>query len=320
MRLNYKHLHYFWRVARTGGVLQAARELHLTPQTVSGQLHQFADVLGVELFEKSGRGLQITEAGQLALRYADEIFALGAELEAALRDAPTARALDFRVGLSDAVPKSIARHLLEPALSAGPRIIVREGKMDSLLGELALHRLDAVIADRPMPPGLGVRAYSHRLGSSGMRFFASQGLKRSMRGDFPGCLHDQPFLLPGNDAAVRLPLEAWLQDQAVRVRVSGEFDDTALMKAFGKHGHGAFAAPAVLTREIESQYEVSTLGDATGLSYEFFAISVERRIKHPCVVAMTQSAREEFFVKSAARPAKRGAASVRRSDARSGGE
>jgi LysR family transcriptional activator of nhaA len=310
MRLNYKHLHYFWRVARTGGVLQAARELHLTPQTVSGQLHQFADVLGVELFEKSGRGLQITEAGQLALRYADEIFALGAELESALRDAPTAKPLDFRVGLSDAVPKSIARHLLEPALAAGPRIIVREGKMDTLLGELALHRLDAVISDRPMPPGLSVRAYSHRLGSSGMRFFASHSLKRNMPGDFPGCLHDQPFLLPGNDAAVRAPLEAWLRDSGVRVRVSGEFDDTALMKAFGEYGHGAFAGPAVLATEIESQYHLRSLGDAP-IRYEFFAISVERRIKHPCVVAMTQSAREAFFAESPATAASRRRASLK---------
>lgn len=298
MRLNYKHLHYFWRVARTGGVVQAARELHLTPQTVSGQLHQFADVLGVALFEKSGRGLQITEAGQLVLRYADEIFALGAQLEAALRDAPAAQAVDFRVGLSDAVPKSIARRLLEPAVTVGPRIIVREGKMDALLGELALHRLDAVLTDRPMPSGLSVRAYSHRLGGSDLRFFAATALKQAMRGGFPACLQEQPFLLPGNDAAVRTPLEAWLADQGLRVRVSGEFDDSALMKTFGQHGHGVFAAPAVLTGEIESQYKVRQLGDAGGLRYEFFAISVERRIKHPCVVAITQSAREELFAEA----------------------
>lgn len=299
MRLNYRHLHYFWKVAHAGSLLQAARELHLTPQTLSGQLHQFSESLGVKLLEKSGRRLHLTEGGQLALRYADEIFTLGSEMEMALRHAPTAAPLDFRVGLSDAVPKSIARRLLESAIAMGPRIIVREGKMDALLAELALHRLDTVLSDRPMPAGLSVRAYSHRLGASMVRFFASSSLKRTLRGTFPACLDGSPFLFPGNDAAVRAPLESWLLGQGVRVRIAGEFDDTALMKVFGEHGHGVFVAPAVLSAEIESQFHVVTLGDAIELQYEFFAISAERRITHPCVAIVTQLARDQLFAVSA---------------------
>lgn len=295
--MNYKHLHYFLQVAEAGSVARASELLHLTPQTVSGQIQLLEDRLGSPLFARSGRRLVLTDTGRMVLDYAKDIFAMGAELEAAVRERTTrGRALEFRVGVADAVPKAIAYHLVEPAFAVEDvRIVCREWKLEQLLAELALHKLDLVIADAPIPSSVSVRAFSHRLGSSGLQFFASAALRLKHAGDFPGCLDGAPVLMPGEDSAVGQRLRAWFQSQGVRPRVVGEFDDSALIQEFGRRSIGFFAAPGVIADEVQAQFGVQRVGVAEGVEEDFFAISVERRITHPCVVAITQTARNEFF-------------------------
>lgn len=296
--MNYKHLHYFMQVAKSGSIMRASEQLHLTPQTLSGQISQLEDKLGTALFAKSGRGLVLTDAGQLALGYAEEIFALGGQLEGAVRHATSgARPQEFRVGVADAVPKAIAYRLIQPAtvLADSGQIICREWKLDSLLAELALHKLDLVIADTPIPPSISVRAYNHRLGTCGTSFFAAPALYKLCKGKFPACLDGAPLLVPGEDSAAGQSLHGWLKNHALHPRIVGEFDDSALAKEFGRHGAGIFVGPTVLGKEIEQQYHVKTLGSTDELVNEFFAISVERRITHPCVVAITETARNELF-------------------------
>ena len=299
--MNFKHLHYFWRVAKAGGIARASEQLHLTPQTISGQIGLLEDDLGTPLFVKRGRNLELTDAGRLAFGYAQDIFALGSELEESLRNYPAGgRPVEFRVGIADAVPKTIAYRLIEPAtrLPESVRVVCREWKLDSLLSELAAHRLDLVIADAPIPPSVSVRAYNHRLGESGVSFFASARLFKSLKGKFPACLNGAPMLVPGDGAAVRPRLDRWRDANKLRPRVVGEFDDSALMKAFGQRGAGVFIGPTVLESEIETQYGVKTLGRTEEIVEEFFAISVERRITHPCIVAITKAARDRLFVTS----------------------
>ena len=296
--MNYKHLHYFMQVAKSGSVTRASEQLHLTPQTISGQIQLLEEALGTALLAKSGRGLVLTDTGRVVLGYAEEIFSLGAEIKQAVRDqSQEGRALEFRVGVADAVPKSITYRLLQPAtqLPEPVRVVCREWKLDSLLAELALHRLDLVISDAPIPPTVSVRAFSHRLGTSSVSFFATATLRARYAGTFPRCLDRAPMLMPGEDSAVGRRLRAWFQARSLQPRVVGEFDDSALAKEFGRHGAGVFVGPTVLAQEIEKQYSVKALGVATDVIDEFFAISVERRISHPCVVAITQAARDELF-------------------------
>lgn len=299
--MNYKHLHYFMQVARCGGVIRASEQLHLTPQTISGQIQLLEEALGSALFAKSGRGLVLTDIGRLVLGYAEEIFSLGAEIEEAVREHPkNAHMLEFRVGVADAVPKTIAYRLIEPAtqLPEPLRIVCREWKLDSLLAELALHRLDLVISDAPIPSSVSVRAFSHRLGSSGMSFFGTPALLKRCTGEFPRCLDGMPMLIPGEDSALGQRLRAWFQARSLHPRVIGEFDDSALAKEFGRHGAGIFVGPTVMSTTIEKQFNVRTLGVTAEVVDEFFAISVERRITHPCVVAITQAARSALFAQA----------------------
>lgn len=296
--MNYKHLHYFMQVAKTGSVLGASERLHVTPQTISGQIQLLEDQLGSPLFGKSGRGLVLTEAGRLALGYAEDIFSLGAELEQALREHPTNRpALDFRIGVADALPKPIAYRLVEPAtrLEEPVRLACREWKLDRLLAELALHRLDLVLSDAPIPPSVSVKAFSHQLGASGQTFFAAPELATRFRQGFPHCLEGAPMLMPAQDSATGQKLQSWFQARALHPQVVGEFDDNALAMEFGRRGAGLFVAPTVLADDIARQFGVTAVGEADGVSVEYFAISVERRITHPCVVAITRSARQALF-------------------------
>ena len=295
--MNFKHLHYFWAAAKAGGIVRASEQLHITPQTLSGQIKLLEEELGCSLFQKRGRGLELTPEGRTALSYAEQIFSLGLELEAALgnrRDG--ARALSFRVGIADAVPKSIAYRLLEPALGIGEpvRLICHEGNFRDLLGQLSVQRIDLVIADEAMGRQMGVKAFNHTLGTTAMSFFATAALKRSLAGNFPRCLDRAPMLIQGASSAVRQRLDLWLAEQGLRPRLIGEFDDAALLKAFGGEGRGVFMTPTVLEDETCAQYGVEVLGRAPGLVEEFFAISVERRITHPCVVAITRAARLQF--------------------------
>ncbi len=296
--MNYKHLFYFLQVARAGSVARASEQIHVTPQTISGQIQLLEDALGSPLFSKSGRGLALTEAGRLALGYAEDIFSMGAELEQAVREHPRNRpALEFRVGVADALPKPIAYRLVEPAtrLEEPVRLVCREWKLESLLAELALHRLDLVLSDAPIPPSVSVKAFSHQLGASGQSFFAAPALAARIAGQFPESLDGAPMLMPAQDSATGQKLQAWFQARALHPRVVGEFDDSALAKEFGRRGAGIFVGPSVLANDIARQFGVTVVGEADGITVEYFAISIERRITHPCVVAITQSARQALF-------------------------
>ena len=232
--LNFKHLRYFWMAAKTGSIARAADQLHLTPQSISGQLSEFEEKLGVELFRRTGRNRELTDTGRRILSYAEEIFAVGDELLGALRDQKTKKTLSFRIGIADSLSKSIAYRLVEPALklSEPVHLVCREGRLASLLAELAIHRLDMIIADRPMPANLNVRGYSHLLGESGLTVFGTQTLMRKLPSRFPATLDNAPFLLPGEDAAIRPKLIQWFESMNLRPSIIGEFDDSALMKAF----------------------------------------------------------------------------------------
>lgn len=296
--MNYKHLLYFWTVARLGGVVKAGEHLHVTPQTISGQIQLLEEQIGRPLFRKKGRKLEMTETGQLAFSYAQDIFNLGAELEQVVRQPQGAlRPVELRVGNADAVPKLVVTRLLEPAMTqAQPvKVISREGKLDSLLAELAVHRLDLVLSDIPLPPALSVTAFNHRLGGSNVGFYASAALAERASGPFPACLDGLPLLAPGADSAMGVRLTQWLGKHKLRPRVVGEFDDGALVTELGKQGHGVFVAPMVLDQEVRTQYGARLLGEATDLIEEFYVITVERRITHPGVAAITQAARAGLF-------------------------
>jgi LysR family transcriptional activator of nhaA len=296
--MNFKHLHYFWVAARAGGVVRAGEQLHTTPQTLSGQIKLLEERLGRRLFRRNGRKLELTDDGRVALGYADEIFHLGSELESAMRekrDGP--RVLEFRVGVADAVPKTMAYRLLEPALNmpGAVRVICGEGKLPDLLGQLALHKLDLVLADEPLSSRVSVKAFNHELGTSTISFFCAAKLAATLQGGFPDCLNGAPMLIPGLASSVRQQFEAWLTRKGLFPRIVGEFDDGALTGAFGREGRGVFMAPTVLDAEVTAQYGAVKIGQTDELVEEFFAISVERRITHPCVVAITDGARERLF-------------------------
>jgi len=292
--INYKHLHYFWVVAKQGGVGRAAKRLHLTPQTISGQISLLEDSIGEALFTKAGRNLELTDTGRLTLNYADEIFSLGDELEDALRNLPQGRRMTFKVGIADVVPKTIAYRLLAPALSMSDpvRIVCRESNLNNLLAELALHRVDLVIADGPIPSGINVRGFSHGLGECGISFLAVPHLAGPLRKEFPRSLSGAPLLIPSETNLVQAKLLDWLDRHRIYPRIVGEFDDSALMKVFGQAGTGVFMVPSPIASEVEKHYGVRIVGSTEEVREQYFAITVERRITHPAVSAITETARE----------------------------
>jgi len=295
--INYKHLHYFWVVAKQGGIARASEHLHLTPQTISGQISLLEENLGEALFTRVGRNLELTETGRLALSYADEIFSLAGELEEAVHNLPDARPLVFKVGVADVVPKSIAYRLLAPSLKLpdSVRIVCRENNIESLLAELALHQIDLVIADGPIPQNVNVRGFNHQLGECGISFFAVPKLADNLKKDFPKSLKGAPMLLPGEMTVVQSRLLKWFNKLHIKPRIVGEFDDSALMKAFGQAGSGVFIAPTPIAAEVEKQYGVVVIGQTDEVREQFYAISVERKISHPAVAAITETAREWLF-------------------------
>ena len=295
--VNYKHLRYFWMVAKEGGVARAGERLHLTPQTISGQLSLLENYLGVDLFTRVGRNLELTEIGRLVLSYADEIFSLGGELEEAIHQLPTGRPQLFRVGVVDVVPKSIAHRILKPALHMPDpvRIVCHEANLDTLLAELVLHRLDLVLADRPIPHTVSARGFSHKLGECAVSFFATEELEKKLTGDFPGCLNGAPLLLPSSGNQLRSGIDRWMDKYRIHPHMVGEFDDSALMKAFGQESAGIFVAPAAIEAEVEWQYQVSVIGRTNEVKTHFYAISVERRILNSIVSTVMETARESLF-------------------------
>lgn len=295
--LNYRQLHYFWSAAKAGGIARGAEQLHLTPQTLSGQISQLEQKLGVDLFRRVGRRLELTEAGRLALSYADEIFQVGSELEDTLRNRHGERPFLFRVGIADVVPKSIAYRLLAPVLDLPEpvHLVCREDKFERLLAELAIHRLDMVLADRPLPPGMDVKGYSHRLGECGLTFFAAPALAARLEGGFPRLLDGAPLLIPGECSAVRTPLLRWMRGLDIHPRLVGEFDDGALMKSFGQAGAGVFPAPTAIAAEVAAQYGVLPLGRTEAVNERFFLITVERKLSHPAALAVSEAASQGLF-------------------------
>ena len=295
--INYKHLHYFFTVAREGGIARASERLHVTPQTISGQLSVLEDHLGAKLFARVGRNLELTDIGRLVLSYADDIFSLGGELEEAVRHLPGGRPHVFRVGVADVVPKSIARRILIPALQMEEpvRMLCREASMDTLLAELAIHRLDLLLADRPIPPTVSMRGFSHMLGECAVSFFATPQLRKKLKGDFPQCLDGAPILLPSSDNQLRSGIDQWLDKCRIRPHIVAEFDDSALMKAFGQEGAGVFVAPSAIRIEVERQYQVIAIGQVDEIKEKFYAISVERRVLHPVASTVVEAARSLLF-------------------------
>ena len=296
--LNYHHLQYFWVVAKEGSIVRASAELHLAHPTISGQIHKLEEVLGEKLFVRRGRHLVLTEAGRVAFRYADEIFTLGREFTDTLKGRATGRPMRLIVGVADVLPASLVRRFLEPAfrLEQPVRVICRADKsVDEFVAELALHRVDVVIADGPVGPGLPVRTFSHPLGECGTSFFAAPKLAASLKRKFPRCLDGVPFLFPGAPSTVRRSLEQWLVSQDVHPTIVAEFDDSALARSFGAEGMGVFAAPSVIESEILRESAVRVIGRSDDVRQQFYALSVEKKIKHPAVVAIRRSAREDIF-------------------------
>ena len=295
--LNYRQLHYFWVVAKTGSIVRACEQLNLTPQTISGQISLLEQTYGIELFQRVGRQLELTEAGRQALPYAEQMFQTGNELEAMLRAQPNEQQILFRVGVADVVPKSIVYRLIAPTmeLSEPIHITCREDKLERLLADLAIQRLDLVISDSPMPSHLDIKGYSQKLGECGISFFATPALAQRYGQDFPRSLHGAPLLIPGQETVVRSRLLRWFAEQQIQPRIVGEFDDSALMQAFGQSGSGIFISPSVIADEVTRQYGVELIGQTDAVSESFYAISVERKVKHPGIVAITEGARRELF-------------------------
>lgn len=295
--LNYTHLLYFWNVAREGSVAKAAEVLNLTPQTISGQIKLLEETTGEPLFTRVGRGLVLTDTGQVVRQYADEIFMLGAELTQRIKSKQTLIPTTLNVGIVDSMPKLIALRVLEPALSLDDpiKIVCHEGEFDRLLGELAVHRLDIVLSDRSIPSGSGVKAYSHALGETGVALFAKNTIAKQYKDQFPKSLDGAPMLLPLSSNPMRRALEDWFDKEDIQPNIVAEFDDSALLKAFGEAGHGIFPAPSAISDEVCSMYHAEYLGEAGPVTERYFAISPERKLKHPAVVALTSRAREKLF-------------------------
>jgi LysR family transcriptional activator of nhaA len=296
--LNYHHLLYFWTVVREGGVSRAAEKLRLAQPTVSAQVRLLEDTLGDKLFERQGRRLVLTDVGRLVYRYADEIFGIGRELLEALKGRPSAgRPLPLSVGVANAVPKLIVHRLLLPAVSGGQaiRLVCREDSPEALLAGLATHTLDVVITDVPAPSHVRVKVFSHLLGESDTSFFAAGTLATKLRRRFPRSLNDAPLLLPTPHTALRRALDQWFDAEDLHPRIVGEFDDSALMKAFGQAGAAAFPASTAIAQEVIRQYRVRPVGRARPVRERYYAISVERRLKHPGVLAITTAAKRDVF-------------------------
>lgn len=296
--LNYHHLYYFWTVVREGSLTAASSRLSLAPSTVSAQLGKLEETMDGKLFHRAGRNLEPTDLGLLVFRYADEIFSLGREMMDTVKGRNRAGSLTLRVGVVDVLPKIITSTLLEPALklSEQVRLACLEGKEEALLSELAVHNLDVVLSDSPIRTGLSVKAYSHLLGESGIVFFAAEHLAAQLSADFPQSLDSAPMLLPMPMTALRSSLDRWFFSLGIKPVVVGEFDDSALIKAFGQEGHGVFVAPRVIESEVLRQYQVQVVGRTDSVKERYYALSIERVIKHPAVVAITDAARQNLFI------------------------
>lgn len=295
--LNYSHLQYFWTVAREGSIVRASEVLNLTPQTISGQLKLLDEAVGQTLFNRVGRRLVLSETGRVVYRYADEIFSIGSELASVVRGGGVHGPEALNVGIVSSMPKLVVERIIAPAMVGEDPVRIRcqQAGLDQLLADMAVHRIDLVLSDQPMPTGLGLKAWNHLLGTSGLSFFARRRSAAGYRRKFPQSLDDAAMLMPSQHSALRRSLDGWFAEQGVTPRVVGEFDDSALLKAFGEAGMGLFAAPTVIEEEISRMYRMSVVGRVPNLEESFYAISPERRLSHDAVVAITDTARRDLF-------------------------
>ncbi len=295
--LNYHHLYIFWIVMNTGSIKTGSVRLKLAQSTISTQLNTFEKNLGGKLFTRVGRNLKPTDLGHMVFGYADKIFAIGQEMMNSVHSLPTESQLSLRVGIVDVVPKLLTRKFLLPAIELTDNIhlVCREGKEESLLSELAVHNLDVVFTDVPIRSGLSVKAYSHLLYECGVTFFGKESVVNSLKERFPYSLDKAPMLLPMSNTALRGRLDLWFDNLNIFPHIIGEFDDSALLKVFGQAGDGVFAAPQVIENEIQQQYEVQVIGRSNEIIERFYAISIERIIKHPAIVAISEATRNELF-------------------------
>lgn len=295
--LNYKHLHYFWVVATEGSIAKAAEKLFITPQTISGQLSMLESRIGQPLFDRVGRRLRLTETGRLVLRYSDEIFELGKELSDVLRGAPLVGTSEFIISAASALPKTIVYKIIEPALNLSKEVslVCKEGPVETILAELAIHEVDMVLTDTPLSSNFSVRAYNHYLGQSGLTFFAARNVEAQLSGAFPECLHQAPILLPTKQYAIRQAFDKWSNDNGIFPTIRGQYDDSALMKSFGQAGFGVFFMPTIIEDEVCDSFQVEIVGRMPDIKQKFYAISAERKVTHPAVAAVCNSARDTIF-------------------------
>ena len=298
--INLKHLRYFWAVAANGSIARAAEILHLTPQTISGQLRELEEQFGTKLFKKSGRNLVLTDTGQTIFSYADEMFRLSNELQEVLAGRTPGSFLRLNVGIAMVVPKLLAYRVLAPALELSDpvRLVCHEAPLPDLLADLSIHKLDLVLADSPLSPALNVRAYNHVLGETGISFFAARSQATKYTRGFPHSLNGAAMLMPTQSSALRRGLELWLQQQGINPVIVAEFEDRALMKAFGEAAVGVFTSPTAVEEDVRSKYDTKVIGRTEEVKERFYAISSERRITHPAVAAITAAARDYIFAQS----------------------
>lgn len=294
--LNYHHLFYFWKVMRAGGITRACEELRLAPPTISAQLRSLEEQLGEKLLRRSGRTLVPTEMGRLVFRYAENIFGMGQELMDAVKRRPTGKPLRLAIGVDDVLPKEIAHTLIQPGLRLpeAVRVVCREASLERLVADLAVHELDVVLSDSPVAPSLNIRAYNHPLGECDVSWVGSPALARAHRRGFPRSLDGAPILLPTSDTAIRRGLDQWLANQGIRPIVVGEFEDYSLLRVFGQKGAGVFPAPQILEKDLKRHHGVELIGRAKGVKGRFYAISVEKQVRHPAVAAICEAARRSL--------------------------
>ncbi|MEW8660570.1 MAG: transcriptional activator NhaR [Candidatus Thiodiazotropha endolucinida] len=297
LKLNLKHLRYFWAVATHGTIVQAAEALFITPQTISGQLKELESQIGSELFRKEGRKLLLTETGRLVFSYADEMFRLGVELQDMLSGRTQGTTITLKVGVAMVVPKLLAYRVLEPVLQMPDpvKLICHEAPLVDLLADLSVHKLDMVLADSPINPSLNIRAYNHALGESGITFFAAPEEAQRLRAEFPVSLDGQNILMPSSGSSLRRNLEIWFQRQQLEPIVVAEFEDRALMKTFGERGTGIFTSPTAVEQDVIDKYRVEVVGRSEEITESFYVISPERHIKHPAINTITQVAKSDLF-------------------------
>lgn len=297
--LNYHHLQYFWVVSQEGSVAKASEKLHVTPATISIQLRDLERSLGVKLFRKAGRGLALTEMGLAVQSYADDIFASGQELMDMVNGRPVGGPVVLRVGIKDVMPKLVAYQLIEPTLRMLPdvRLMCHEGDVTKLISDLAIHKLDVVLSDTPIDPTMKVRAYSHLLGESDVVLVGTESLAKKIKKGFPGSLDGSPILLPMRNSVLRRSLDYWFEVNEIRPRIVGEFEDSAMLKIMGKAGVGVFPVAKTILRTVADMYGVEFIAAIPEVTEKFYALSVERKVKHPAVLAITEVARKKLGVR-----------------------